>query len=140
MRPLLSAFGSSFDSTAEEMEKFFMSSSGDASSFIELFSALPQLATGDASKMTELLEKFDPLIRTTLLRSLKEYGKPIITTTFTEMPSVLQGASYGYTTSDKAAVVLSKLVEYREHLEKIDADFDKFSFCHLLNEELEKLG
>jgi len=56
-----------------------------------------------------------------LIRGLAfKYGKPIITTTFTEQNTKLsENNHFPYPNSDRASNALSKLVEYREYLERL---------------------
>jgi acetate---CoA ligase (ADP-forming) subunit alpha len=63
-------------------------------------------------------------IITRLLRGLvgqwiDSYGKPVITTTFTEEQVKLVGDHYDYTSGDRAARVLVKLTEYHDYLSQI---------------------
>ncbi len=60
----------------------------------------------------------------TLLRSMVgqwilSYGKPVITTTFTEEQVKLVKDHYDYTSANRAARVLAKSLEYRNYLNKV---------------------
>ena len=60
----------------------------------------------------------------TLLRSLVgqwilSYGKPVITTTFTEEQVRLVKDHFDYTSGNRAARVLAKLLEYQHYLNQI---------------------
>ena len=51
---------------------------------------------------------------------IRKYGKPVITTTFTEGTSRLsEDVHFPYPNSDRASNVLARLVEYREYLESV---------------------
>ena len=52
---------------------------------------------------------------------IESYGKPVITTTFTEEQVKLIGNHYDYTSGKRAARVLLKLTEYNEYLAKTRA-------------------
>ncbi len=63
-------------------------------------------------------EESDPLLTVLLQYWVKSYQKPIIITTFSESLSRLAGNHYPYTSGERAARVLIKLVEYKEYLER----------------------
>jgi len=51
---------------------------------------------------------------------IESYGKPVLTTTFTEEQVKLIGNHYDYTSGKRAARVLAKLSEYNTYLNNID--------------------
>jgi hypothetical protein len=52
---------------------------------------------------------------------IESYGKPVITTTFTEEQVKLVGDHYDYTSGKRAARVLVKLTEYHDYLKRMNA-------------------
>jgi len=52
---------------------------------------------------------------------IESYGKPVITTTFTEEQVKLVGDHYDYTSGKRAARVLVKLTEYQDYLKRVNA-------------------
>ena len=62
------------------------------------------------------------LLRATVAQWIESYGKPVITTTFTEEQVKLVGNHYDYTSGNRAARVLVKLTEYYNYLKRIGAD------------------
>ncbi|MDY6853538.1 MAG: CoA-binding protein [Thermodesulfobacteriota bacterium] len=73
----------------------------------------------DDQMVERLLNSFQPLLEALILKWIHDYNKPIITTNFTEGPTTLKGGKfYSFSSGKKAALVLSKLVEYSEYLKK----------------------
>ncbi|MBU3916760.1 CoA-binding protein [bacterium] len=73
----------------------------------------------DQIKREEIVELMEPIIDALLENWIDQYGKPVITTTFTEDTSkVSEGGHFPYPNSDRAAAVLSKMVGYAEYLER----------------------
>ncbi len=62
---------------------------------------------------------FQALMEGLLMRWIEIYKKPLITTTFMEMPTVSDVGYHSYPTPERAAFVLTKLIAYREYLERI---------------------
>jgi hypothetical protein len=62
------------------------------------------------------------LLRATVGQWIESYGKPVITTTFTEEQVKLVGNHYDYTSGNRAARVLVKLTEYYDYLRRVGAD------------------
>jgi hypothetical protein len=56
------------------------------------------------------------LMRALSSQWIESYGKPVITTTFTEEQVTLAGNHYDYTSGKRAARVLLKLTEYYDYL------------------------
>jgi len=58
------------------------------------------------------------LMRALSSQWIESYGKPVITTTFTEEQVKLDGNHYDYTSGNRAARVLLKLTGYYDYLVK----------------------
>ena len=136
MRPLLSAFGSAFGASAEDMEEMLgtFSRGADMSLITEFMTVIPSLGSGDTSKIADLFERLDPAMSKMITGWINDYKKPVITTTFTETPTRIQNGVYSYPTADKVATILAKMVEYKEYTEKVGVSVNRFEFCTLLNE------
>ncbi len=61
------------------------------------------------------------LMRVLVSQWIESYGKPVITTTFTEEQVKLVGDHYDYTSGKRAARVLVKLTEYHDYLKRVNA-------------------
>ena len=61
---------------------------------------------------------FQALMEGLLLTWIETYKKPLITTTFMEMNTVSEVGYHSYPTPERAALVLTKLMEYREYLDR----------------------
>jgi len=61
------------------------------------------------------------LMRVLVSQWIESYGKPVITTTFTEEQVKLVGDHYDYTSGKRAARVLVKLMEYQDYLKRVNA-------------------
>ncbi|OIP35730.1 MAG: hypothetical protein COW04_12425 [Deltaproteobacteria bacterium CG12_big_fil_rev_8_21_14_0_65_43_10] len=73
----------------------------------------------DDQMVERLLDSFQPLLEALIIKWMHEHKKPIITTNFTEEPTSLKGGTfYSFSSGKKAALVLSKLVEYSEYLKR----------------------
>lgn len=69
-------------------------------------------------RMEDIGELLEPIMDALFERWLTQYGKPVITTTFTEKTAnVSEGGHFPYPNSQQAALVLAKMLEYREYLE-----------------------
>jgi succinyl-CoA synthetase alpha subunit len=104
---------------------------------ITAFSKMGRLGD-DGLEMT--LELMDEMIAMVLTHYLMTYQKPILATTFSETPQPIKNGSYPYTTSAKAVSVLSKLVDYREHLEKTGMFIDPLQFCTFVGQAKRRQG
>lgn len=124
-------FGQVASSKPAEVEEF-VSSAADAlssdrwrsSSFFtglkEFFQSIAD-GTMDHLKMASIMELLTPLLDALIDRWIQKYGKPVITTTFTEESSrVGEGGHFPYPSVERAAAVLQKLVEYSEYLRYVE--------------------
>ncbi|VUT26755.1 MAG: succinyl-CoA synthetase subunit alpha [Candidatus Methanolliviera sp. GoM_oil] len=111
--------------------------SGD---FMPLMSSISGGGKVSFSKMMSemgggLIEKMDLFIGMIILPWIKKYGKPIVTTTFTEATSRMAGNYHPYSSGERAAKVLSSLAEYKEYLDERGVykkkAFDPLEFCLL---------
>ncbi|HNY64835.1 MAG TPA: CoA-binding protein [Deltaproteobacteria bacterium] len=103
-------------------------------------SAFSLVARQGEAGLEKILELLDDMIALLMAHYLLTYRKPILSTSFSEMPQPIKGASHPYTTSAKAVSVLSKLVDYREHLERAGAFRHELQLCTLLNRVEEGRG
>jgi hypothetical protein len=81
----------------------------------------PQPTTDLRGQLNMLTKAMDYFLAALILHWSQSYNKPIVTTTFTEVASYLnlkRGLYYSYPTPQRAAKVLAKLVQYKEHLER----------------------
>lgn len=69
-------------------------------------------------RMATLTEGIDSFLGGLIRYWVRSYGKPLISTTFTEGVSHLRGRHFAYPSGERAARVLIKLVEYSEYLER----------------------
>ena len=61
---------------------------------------------------------FQSLMEGLLISWIETYDKPLITTTYMEMSAVSDVGYHAYPTPERAAFVLTKLIEYREYIER----------------------
>jgi succinyl-CoA synthetase alpha subunit len=101
-------------------------------SLAEIITAFSKMGGLGEKGLEKTLELLDDMIAMVLSHYIMTYNKPILSTTFSETPQPIKKASYPYTTSAKAVSVLSKLVDYREHLEKTGVFIDPLQFCTFL--------
>ena len=78
-------------------------------------SVQPEAATGATART--LIEAIDALLGGLVRFWTRTYGKPVITTNFTEGMSRLQGNHFSYPSGRRASRVLVKLAEYGEYLD-----------------------
>jgi acetyl-CoA synthetase (ADP-forming) len=69
-------------------------------------------------RMATLSEGIDSFLGGLIRYWVRTYGKPLISTTFTEGVSHLRGRHFAYSSGERAARVLIKLVEYSEYLQR----------------------
>lgn len=150
VQPYQGILGSIFGADEKSTEKFvdlFLSGKTVKKAMIGLISLIPSLAAaarensgpGEAvpGHIDEIINGLDKVISSLLLHFMQIHKKPIISTTFSETPSMLKAASYPYPTAMKAAFVLSKMAEYREYLDRAGVPYDPLRICSLLNQELD---
>jgi len=69
-------------------------------------------------RMEKIAELLEPIMDALFERWLTEYDKPLISTTFTEKTAnVSESGHFPYPNSQQAALVLAKMVEYKEFLD-----------------------
>ena len=84
----------------------------------EIFTLLAEGRT-DGLGEVGLLDLMEPMIGALVNGLISKYGKPVITTTFTEENTrISEAGHFPYPNTDRAATVLAKLVEYREYLDQ----------------------
>ena len=122
-------FGSVIVTKADDLEEFLEAISRaittdkmmESSFYPKLRRLLTSLAGGDAEAITikGIVELIDPLLDSVIESWIVQYGKPVITTTFTERTSqISEGGHFPYPNAERAATVLAKLVEYSEYLDQ----------------------
>ena len=112
----------------KEFEELIASAveSGEVDISSSLLTGIRSLFTSDGKielvRLTDTFRLFDSFLGGLVLHWIKTYGKPVVTTTFTEMGSHLNlkgGFYYSYPSPQRAARVLARLSEYKEYLERI---------------------
>ena len=88
---------------------------------LELASGKALMANTGRSRMEIINGMIVRLMRALSSQWIESYGKPVITTTFTEEQVTLAGNHYDYTSGKRAARVLLKLTEYHDYLVKTPA-------------------
>jgi succinyl-CoA synthetase alpha subunit len=121
--------------TIHALLDILLSSSKLRSFLAHVIRAFHRLENTGGQGLEKALDLLDRMIAMILSHYLLTYRKPILSTTFSQMPQPIKDAYHPYTTSGKAVSVLSKLVDFREHLEKAGAFKDPLQFCMLLNKE-----
>ena len=119
---------------------------GNFSGMAETFTKA--LSSGDdsggfAKMMTDIIPQIGSGFTGQIMRWIRVYKKPVLTTTFSEeTPTLQDGAHQSYPSADRAAKVLAKLVEYKEYLDSQgvyeDKEFDPFEFWWA-GENMEKM-
>ena len=92
---------------------------------LELASGKAFLAKTGRSRLDIINDMIVRLMRALSSQWIESYGKPVITTTFTEEQVKLAGDHYDYTSGDRAARVLLKLTSYYDYLVKAGVDVKK---------------
>ncbi|MBU2643116.1 CoA-binding protein [bacterium] len=103
-------------STALTTEKMM-----ERSFFINLRQVFRLIANGQTGEinMDTVVSLVEPIIDALLEKWIDDYGKPVITTTFTEGTVKISEAGFSpYPNSERAATVLAKLLEYAEYLDR----------------------
>ena len=80
-----------------------------------------------------ILNRVDDFLTALIVDWIERYQKPVISTSFTETVSkMIGGIHYSYPSGERASLVLAKMVQYREYLEKegiwTEGEFDPFTF------------
>jgi len=88
---------------------------------LDLASGKATLANSGRTRMDIINDMIGRLMRGLSAQWIESYGKPVITTTFTEEQVKLIGNHYDYTSGKRAARVLVKLTEYYEYLARTRA-------------------
>ena len=88
---------------------------------LDLASGSAALANSGRTRIDIINDMIGRLMRGLSAQWIESYGKPVITTTFTEEQVKLIGNHYDYTSGKRAARVLVKLTEYYEYLAKTRA-------------------
>ena len=120
---VLTAQSSEVDNFIDTLSDVLTSEKILESSFVdglrELFNSI-LAGSIDGSKMANIVELLEPMLGALIHHWIVTYGKPVITTTFTEeAPRMGLGGHHPYPNVERAATVLAKLVEYREYLDSV---------------------
>jgi len=133
---LKTVFGSIMVSDASDLEAFvdLLSESLTTermlqSAFYEdlkaLFTFISE-GTPENIDIEDVFQLIESIIGALLTGWIQKYGKPVITTTFTEvLVRLSEEGHFPYSSVERAATVLAKLTEYGEYLERIEARGDK---------------
>ena len=74
----------------------------------------------DVFKMMTIVQLLEPMLNALIDYWITKFGKPVITTTFTEeTSSIREGGHFPYPSAERAANVLAKMVTYKEYLDGI---------------------
>jgi len=125
---LSAIFGSVVATKSSELDEFIDSTSDALTSekmmqgtfFKGMKKLFEAVSTGnmDAFKITNILELMEPMLGALIDYWIQKFGKPVITTTFTEETSKISSSGhFPYPSAERASAVLAKLVEYGEYLE-----------------------
>ena len=77
-----------------------------------------QAAVAKGTTTQSLTETIDAVLGGLVGFWTRKYGKPVVTTTFTEGTPRLQGKHFSYPSGRRASRVLVKLAEYSEYLDR----------------------
>lgn len=136
IKPIIKmVFSTMIPTKALEMDEFldtiseaFTSEKMMQSSFFNLLNRMfVSITTGDAEGLetAKIMDLMDPIPGALVNGLIQKYGKPVITTTFTEETSRISAEGhYPYPNSDRASNVLAKLVEYKEYLVRDEKEGD----------------
>jgi acyl-CoA synthetase (NDP forming) len=131
VKPILKMmFDSIMPSKSLEMEEFLETLSQsltsekmlESSFFKTLKELLIAIVSGDADRLrsVNVMHLMEPIPGSLVTGLIEKYGKPVITTTFTEGNTQLSEAGhFPYPNSDRASNVLAKLIDYREYLKEV---------------------
>jgi hypothetical protein len=92
------------------------------------------LMHGDVEKVMEgSSRQTEEFLMGLVIHWVEKYGKPVFTTSFDErVPRLYGGLHLPFPSGERAALVLSKMVQYRDYLEKEgiyrEEDFDAFTY------------
>jgi acetate---CoA ligase (ADP-forming) subunit alpha len=85
----------------------------------QLFAALAD-GSLDGARLADIMMMMEPLLDALISHWLRAYGKPIITTTFTEETAHIGPAGhFPYPNAERAAAVLARLLERRRFLDAV---------------------
>lgn len=126
-------FGAVMSSEEEEIEEFVDLASAALttdkmlkSSFYEgLTDLFEKMAAGriEADQMARIVGLMEPMLDALIDQWIIRHQKPVLTTTFTEQSSRIgEGGHFPYPNAERAAAVLQKLCERREHLEQAEEE------------------
>jgi acyl-CoA synthetase (NDP forming) len=124
-------FDAIMPSKSLEMEEFLetLSQSLTSEKMLEssFFKTLKELliatVSGDADRLktVNVMHLMEPIPGSLVRGLIEKYGKPVITTTFTEGNTQLSEAGhYPYPNSERASNVLAKLIDYMEYLKEVE--------------------
>jgi succinyl-CoA synthetase alpha subunit len=119
--PLMSSNASDLEEFLDTVSEAVTTDKMLTSSFFrglrELFESVAE-GNIDGTRMADIMLMIEPMLDALIDRWIREYDKPVITTTFTEESSRIgELGHFSYPNADRAANVLAKLVERREYLE-----------------------
>jgi acyl-CoA synthetase (NDP forming) len=76
--------------------------------------------------MAEIAKLMEPMLGALIEHWITKYGKPVLTTTFTEEASRMsESGHFPFPNAERAASALHHLIEYRERLEARDLEDER---------------